>query len=97
MWETSRFQIVFVDDQGSCTDQHILVEGPWHRYQDRKGNLYALRCPLKLSYDETARVIEDLPPGSWEAKMAGRKEEKLNAEADRKREEKRNRSNGWRS
>ena len=98
MWETSRFSIVFIDDQGSCRDQHIAVEGPWHRYQDKKGNLYALRCPLKLTRDEESRVIEDIPPGSWQERLEARRQEKLLAEAERKRAEKRERrTGGWSS
>lgn len=94
MWETSRFSIVFIDDKGSCSNQHVAVDGPWHRYQDKKGHLYALRCPLKLTRDEEARVVEDIPPGSWEEKVEARRQERLLDEQRRKAEEKASRRNG---
>jgi hypothetical protein len=88
MWEWRKFVAVWVDDDGTCRDQHVLVEGPWHRYQSADGQTWALRCPLKLTRDEQARVVDDIPPGSWEEKVAVQKQERLQQEARKRLAEK---------
>ncbi len=88
MWEYAKFVAVRVDAEGSCVNQHILMSGPWHRYSGPKGEKIAVRCPHMLSHDERARVIEDIPPGSWEEKLAGQKLERLRLEAEKRRIEK---------
>ncbi len=86
MWEYHKFVAIKVDEEGSCKDQHILVSGPWHRYLDEKGQMFAVRCPHMLSHDEKARVI---PEEGWEMAMAAKKADRLRIEAAKRLEEKR--------
>lgn len=85
MWEYHKFVAIKVDEEGSCKDQHILVSGPWHRYRDDQGQMFAVRCPHMLSHDERSRVIDE---ENWEAVMESKKAERLRLEAAKRIEEK---------
>lgn len=87
VWNHVRFDSMPIDDPGSCHDQHILCYGKFHRYQDTEGRLIAILCPERLSYDQNQSKVQDDPPGSWEAKVAGAKVERLAQEQTKRRKE----------
>lgn len=81
VWDKAayRFQVVLVDDQGSCSvKQHPAMEGGfvqpnlWHRYQNERGAFFAVRCPASLSEEERGRTLVDIPPGSAARSLAMR-------------------------
>ena len=85
IWNHGEFMSIFVDDDGSCRDQHILCYGKHHRYQDEEGRLIAMMCPERLSWDQKSSIVEDTPPGSWNVKVAGRKIDKIAQDAEKRR------------
>ena len=88
LWTGRGFFPMPVDDQGSCTNQHILNFGRYHRYEDKEGRLFAVLCPERLSFDERHNSVNDTPPGSWEEKLSARKYERLQQDARRRLAEK---------
>jgi hypothetical protein len=97
MWEYVKYALIPVDSEGSCRDQHILVSGPWHRYNDEQGRLIAVRCPHMLSHDERSRVMDNSYGDALE-RLESKRHEKLMEMAQRRlAEKKEKRENSWRA
>lgn len=92
VWNRHRYEPVPLDGSEGCRDQHHLVDVRFHRYEDAKGNLWALRCPGSLSDDERTRVVKR---SDFSSAMASRAQERLTDAARKRLEEKTEARKGW--
>lgn len=85
VWNHGDFLGIFVDDPGSCTNQHILCYGKQHRYQDEGGALYIMFCPERLTWEQKQSLVQDIPDGSWRVKVSARKVDMIEKDAEKRR------------
>lgn len=70
MYSYGKATMIWVDDSGHEREHHIqnddgtLQWSLWHRFEDAKGYLWAIRCPVTLEEQEKVRVRADIPEGS---------------------------------